>query len=53
MNLARHKETKDPSRDDIPVGLLRQRRNLILISILLQFSYYSGVEVTADKIVHF
>lgn len=39
------KESKDPNRDDIPSGLLRQRRNLILISLTLLFIYYSGVNI--------
>lgn len=39
------KDSKDPSRDDIPSGLLRQRRNLFVISLVLLFVYYSGVKI--------
>ena len=44
------KESKDPNRDDIPSGLLRQRRNLFLISITLFFVYYSGVKIEAASL---
>jgi hypothetical protein len=47
------KDFKDPNRDDIPAGLLRQRRNLIIVSLVLAFVYYSGVKIETAELVFF
>src|SRR6218665_1268991 len=46
-------DRSDPNRDDIPTGILRQRRNLLIISFILLAIYIAGLKFEFSSIEAF
>lgn len=50
LDFIQRKDRSDPNRDDIPTAVLRQRRNLFVISFTLTIIYTAGLEFDSTSI---